>query len=149
MAPTNQLGKSELWTTWLYGFNDEKPFFTAGHVFFTKAGPKAVSPDTAHQENPGIRVHELCVGDVLFRLSGNPKKPKYEEVVVKNFTLEQAKCSAVYGLHFRKGDKAECTYHANGYLVGLNYAETTLKRLKDNYANLSLKEQRKFVESVG
>ena len=134
-------------TCFLYGFNDEEPFFTAGHIFFTKAGPKAVHPATARQENPDIYVELLLVGDVVFRLSENPEQ-HYEEVLVQSFRMEAADCGTVHGLHFRRGSRAHCTYHANGYLVGLNYAETTINRLRDNFGDLSVKEQRRFVDMV-
>ena len=40
-------GKMALW-----GFNEHKPFFTAGHVFHTTTGPRAVDPTIAKEENP-------------------------------------------------------------------------------------------------
>jgi hypothetical protein len=40
----------------LYAFNGEKPFVTAGHIFFTTSGAKALDPKIAHEENPGISV---------------------------------------------------------------------------------------------
>lgn len=134
--------------TGLYGFNNEEPFFTAGHVFFTKAGPKAIKPQIAMSENPDIRVHELSVGDVLLRLSSGPGPLKYEEVTIQQFSTKFATGDHVYGLHFQKGDKGGCTYHANGYLVASNYPDITLKRLKDNFAQLSAKEQRNFATTV-
>jgi len=145
IAVTGEPGSSQ--TCFLYGFNDERPFFTPGHIFFTKAGPKAINPVAARQENPEIHVQQLLAGDVLFRLSHNPKQV-YEQVLVHNLTMKKADSGAVYGLHFRRGHRGHCTYHANGYLVGLNYAETTIKRLRENFADLSVKEQRGFVDMV-
>ncbi|KAF8419162.1 hypothetical protein EV426DRAFT_702014 [Tirmania nivea] len=146
VAVTGKCGSAQ--TCFLYGFNDEEPFFTAGHIFFTKAGPKAVNPCAARQENPEIHVQQLLIGDVVFRLSDSIAEQHYEEVRVQSFKMEHAECEAVYGLHFRRGNRADCTYHANGYLVGLNHAETTINRLRENFADMSVKEQRRFVDMI-
>lgn len=129
---------------WLYGLNDDEPFFTPGHVFLTKAGLKAVNPALALQENPDLHVQQLSVGDVVFRLQGL----SYEEISITKFKSGRAACSHVYGLHFRKGAKGGCSYHANGYLVAANYPEVTLQRLQDNFAHLSHKEQQEFGSMV-
>lgn len=147
MVPTSR-GDSLASRAWVYGFNQEEPFFTGGHIFFTKAGPKAIFPEYARQENPGIQVHQLVVGDVLFQLSTDSGTTKYIEVPVTKFSSKLATCDYVHGLHFRKGDKGGCTYHANGYLVAANYPDITLKRLEDNFTQLSPKEQSKFAALV-
>ncbi|KAJ8129658.1 hypothetical protein O1611_g3973 [Lasiodiplodia mahajangana] len=128
---------------WLYGFNDEAPFFTGGHIFVTKAGPKAMVPESARMENPDIQVHQITTGDVFYGVS-DTDPTTYKEVEITKITTKQCSVDNVYGLHFRKGAKGTCSYHANGYLVVANYPEITLKRLKDNFSTLSRKEQRTF-----
>ena len=49
----------------LYAFNGGHPFVTASHPFLTEDGWKAVDPDAARAEVPGLRVGRLAIGDVL------------------------------------------------------------------------------------
>ncbi|KAF8847062.1 hypothetical protein BDZ45DRAFT_782455 [Acephala macrosclerotiorum] len=127
---------------WIYEFNDAEPFFTPGHIFITKAGVKSIKPEIAREENPGIQVHQLNVGDVLLKISGDGSV--YREFLLKSFSTKHITGSDMFGLHFRKGDKGACTYHANGFLVVANYPEITINRLKEGMTILSPKEHRRF-----
>jgi Hom_end-associated Hint len=49
----------------LYALNDGPFFVTASHPFLTTAGWKAVDPDAAREEVPGLAVGRLTVGDAL------------------------------------------------------------------------------------
>ncbi|MCJ1300628.1 hypothetical protein MMC08_003425 [Hypocenomyce scalaris] len=50
----------------LCGFNGEESFVTAGHIFFTLAGPKAIQPGVARLENSRIHVRKLIEGDITY-----------------------------------------------------------------------------------
>ncbi|KAI1172126.1 hypothetical protein F4777DRAFT_582249 [Nemania sp. FL0916] len=130
-------------TVWLYGFNDEEPFFTGGHIFITKAGPKAMVPEIARMESPDIQVHQIAAGDVFYKINDRDSTT-YTEVEITKITTKRYSLDNVYGVHFRKGAKGTCSYHANGYLVVANYPEITLNRLQDNFLTLSHKEQQSF-----
>lgn len=130
----------------LYGFNDEQPFVTAGHIFFTTAGPKAIDPSIAQAENPSVVVNQLGIGDVLYRLDETRKA--YTKVCITSFSVAPAPGEWVYGLHFRQGAHGGARYHANGYLVAANYPELTMKRFSDRLAALPRRQQKAVVESV-
>ncbi len=104
----------------LYGFNGERPFVTAGHIFFTSTGPKALDPRTAQAENPGIHVTKLKVGDAVYRL--NAEGTDCIEVPICSVNYERASCSTVHGLHFARGANGG-RYFANSWWVGENYRE--------------------------
>ncbi|KAJ4208239.1 hypothetical protein NW759_013674 [Fusarium solani] len=103
----------------LYGFNGESPFFTAGHPFFTTTGLRSVDPHTARKENPWLEVGQLKPGHVLLRLNA---EKKYEREVINSINVSQSDVASVYGVHLREGLRS---YHANGYLVAINYPEIT------------------------
>ncbi|KAJ5273606.1 hypothetical protein N7478_008731 [Penicillium angulare] len=130
----------------LFGFNDEEPFFTAGHIFFTMAGPKAIAPSVAREENPSVAVSRLYPGDVLYRL--DPERLVYRKVKLESFTVGTADGRGVYGLHFRQGSHGGARYHANGYLVAANYPEVTIKRFANHLAALPIRRQREAVSSI-
>ena len=104
----------------LYGFNDEKPFFTANHVFHTTTGLRAIDPEAAVMENPWLKVGHLRVGHVLRQTTDGTS---YTNVFVRAIASEVSACDIVYGVHLREGLRS---YHANGYLVHLNYPEITI-----------------------
>ncbi|KAM0340569.1 hypothetical protein ACHAPU_010406 [Fusarium lateritium] len=108
----------------LYGFNGEKPFVTAGHIFFTTAGPKAIEPDVALMENPYVDVGYLEKGDVLLKLK--PDRSGYDQIEISSIESGIAHCSTVHGLHFAVGGGR---YHANGYWVADNYPRLTMQSL--------------------
>lgn len=109
-----------------YIVDDEEPFFTAGHVFFTTSGPKAVDPELAMMENPWANVGRLSVGHILYRLAEDGRD--YEQVLVESITGRQIpEVTSVYGVHLREGRRS---YHANRYLVAVNYPEVTLLYLR-------------------
>ncbi|GAB1190860.1 hypothetical protein APSETT444_000025 [Aspergillus pseudonomiae] len=133
---------------YVFGFNGEKPFVTAGHIFFTTAGPKAISPAIAREENPNVIVSQLRVGDELYRLDEASAGTKYAKVRITSFTVDQTPDNVVYGLHFHQGSHGGARYHANGYLVAANYPEITLKRFQDRFANLPIREQKTSIAAI-
>ncbi|MCJ1388432.1 hypothetical protein MMC18_001279 [Xylographa bjoerkii] len=108
----------------LVGINDEPAFFTPGHVFHTTSGLRAVEPKSARNENPWLNVGKLGKGHVLKRLRQDGKS--YEHVEIKSLRVETTKATEAYGVHLREGQRS---YHANGYLVAVNYPEITIKSI--------------------
>ena len=107
----------------LWGFNGIKPFFTANHVFHTTTGLRAIDPTAAKQENPWAEIGSLQVGhSVIHTEDGSSYKP----VPISSLASTLANCENVYGVHLRSGRRS---YHADGYLVHLNYPEITIKSL--------------------
>jgi len=109
--------------TVLLAINKEDPFFTLNHVFYTTTGLRAVYPDGARQEDPWLSVGVLKVGHVLLRASGGKF---YERKAVQSVNTTVEECEAVYGVHLREGLHS---YHANGYVVHLNYPEITISSI--------------------
>ncbi|KAH8427634.1 uncharacterized protein LDX57_005345 [Aspergillus melleus] len=106
------------------GPDGETPFFSPSHIFYTVAGPRALDPDSARLENPWQDVGRLEVGHILYRISEDGKG--YEHVEVESIHTEPVQELQLYGVHLREGHRS---YHANGYLVGLNYPEITRKSI--------------------
>ena len=107
----------------LHGFNGDECFFTASHVFHTTSGLRALNPEAARAENPWIQVGRLRAGHVLIRTTNGRT---YTYVPISSIETERTTCNGVYGVHLREGLRS---YHANGYLVHLNYPEITMKTL--------------------
>jgi hypothetical protein len=108
-------------TTLLWGFNDDQPFFTANHVFMTTTGYRAIDPITALEENPWLNVGLLEAGHILLRTVDGVK---YDNYVIDRVHCDDVPCKTVYNVHLREGLRS---YHANGFLVYLNYPEITIK----------------------
>lgn len=107
----------------LFGFNGGSPFFSANHVFFTTTGLRALDPILAKTENPWLPVGRLQVGHSVVRTDdGN----QYRPIQINNFSVEVAESPTIHGVHLREGLRS---YHANGYLVHLNYPEITIKSI--------------------
>jgi hypothetical protein len=105
---------------YVYGFNKEGAFFTAGHPFHTKTGLRALDPEAARRENPWLEVGTLEPGHILLRTTDGKT---YEEIQIESVEKERCEHEYVYGVHLREGLRS---YHANGYLVALNYPEITV-----------------------
>jgi len=123
--------------TELYGFNDESPFFTAGHVFYTATGLRAIDPSIAEVENDWLQVGHLRAEDRVFRLKSKNDSLShygpYDLVTIKSIKSGFASSSHVYGVHLREGLRS---YHANGYLVGMNYPEVTTHRISSKMSGM-------------
>lgn len=132
--------------TLLYGFNGGKPFVTAGHIFLTVMGPKAIDPEIATQENPHIYVSRLQIGDILLRL--NASRKGYDHVRIASIIAKSAHCTTVHGVHFLGGSSGGGKYHANGYWVAANYPELTMSRLIKQYETMNMPDRVDFVKRV-
>ncbi|KAH7071579.1 hypothetical protein BKA63DRAFT_419728, partial [Paraphoma chrysanthemicola] len=123
----------------LWGFNSERPFFTASHVFRTTTGLRAIDPVGAKAENPWLQVGALRVGHALLYTEDGEK---YKPIEIKTLTTEEANCPEVHSVHLREGLRS---YHANGYLVHLNYPEITVKSMSELLLTFTSDEQLKIL----
>ncbi|KEF54964.1 uncharacterized protein A1O9_08616 [Exophiala aquamarina CBS 119918] len=103
----------------VYGINGQDGFFTAGHVFFTSTGLRAIDPHIARAENPWLDVATLRVGHHLLQTVDGES---YKHILISSIEQHKTNADYVYGVHLREGLRS---YHANGFLVGLNYPEIT------------------------
>ena len=122
----------------IFGFDDgtskTDAFFSAGHLFWTAEGWKALDPHTALVENPDRHIGQLKEGDRVFRLESTDPL-SYEEVVIAGFTKGVLPAGGkLFGLHLLDGARS---YHADGYLAGMNYPVITKKRLVDGCRRLT------------
>ncbi|MBS0350520.1 MAG: hypothetical protein JSR33_04910 [Proteobacteria bacterium] len=125
--------------TVIYGFNEDAPFFTAGHPFLTSGGWKAIDISASLEENPELEISELKVGDMVCKFKSTDPLI-YEEIKISGFSEAILPTSyKVYGLHLQDGP---ASYHANGYCVRMNYPMITEKRLIDGFSRLSFAEKR-------
>ncbi|KAK4221600.1 hypothetical protein QBC38DRAFT_121848 [Podospora fimiseda] len=127
----------------IYGFNNEPAFFTPGHVFHTTTGLRAVEPSAARAENPWLEVGQLAVGHTLLRAVDD--EDEYEEVFISSIHSEPSKHKYVYGIHLREGLRS---YHANGYLVALNYPEITVSMIAKRLVSLNPVDQVRILRSM-
>ncbi len=90
----------------IFGFNGEKAFVTEEHPFKTTEGWKSINPEKTKQENIGIEVTQLAVGDTLITENG----------LVHIYSIETEQVAETTPLFNFKlsGDR---TYFADGYLV--------------------------------
>ncbi len=100
----------------VYGFNDEKPFFTSCQPFWTQHGWKAVDPHGAKEENPWLEVGQLSGGAHVRKIkSYQNDEVKYEWVELTDINSEKLEAGTyVYGLHTREGPRS---LHVNGYVT--------------------------------
>lgn len=126
----------------LFGFNGERPFVSASHVFHTTTGLRAIDPEGAKMENPWLDVGRLRVGhQLIWTADGSTYKP----VDIESFEFEEADCMYIYGVHLRHGLRS---YHADGYLVHLNYPEITAKSIADRLKTIDLATQRRMLAGL-
>lgn len=151
-ADTNEWGivSSEVVRTSVRGeqitlcpINDEPAFFTPSHPFVDEFGRvRAVDPTAAHQESPWLEVGALKVGHVLSHTNDGRE---YTEIPIRSLRLETVHGDFVYGVHLRKGLRS---YHANGYLVHMNYPEITIKTIADSLRQIPPAEQLRMLDHL-
>jgi hypothetical protein len=126
----------------LFGFNNEKPFFTSSHPFWTQHGWKAIHPEGVRAENAWLMVGQLKEGDFVRKIKYHDKDRKsvvhtWEEIErIGHETYPSG--TVIYGVHLREGIRS---YHANGYVVHSNYSEITMDRIESGIRYLPVKEQ--------
>ena len=126
----------------IHGFNGGPAFFTAGHVFHTTTGLRALRPEIALAENPWLECGQLSIGDHLLRITPHDE---YETVEIRSIDNEKMTGQYVYGVHLREGLRS---YHANGYLVALNYPEITVSMVAKRLVHLPLETRVAILRSV-
>lgn len=126
----------------LFGFNGQRPFVSASHVFHTTTGLRAIDPEGAKMENPWLDVGRLRVGHQLIWTADGSV---YEPVGIESIESDEADCMYLYGVHLRHGLRS---YHADGYLVHLNYPEITAKSIADRLKTIDLATQRRMLASL-
>lgn len=104
----------------LYSFNGGAAFVTAGHVFFTTTGQRAISPALAKAENPWMDPGQLQIGHKLLHTEDGHT---YQLISIDSIDAHDSNVEHVYGVHLRGGLRS---YHANGFLVAMNYPEITI-----------------------
>jgi len=120
-----------------FGINDDPPFATLPHPFWTTEGWKCLDPDFAKGENPSTDFKLLQVGDIVFRISQmDPLLYKPVKIHKFNFTTLSEPIK-IYGLHL----DGPHSYHANGYIVAANYPVLTKKRVGEGMKKLSEEEK--------
>ena len=128
----------------IYGFNNEDPFFSRGHAFWTTEGWKAIDPQLAREENPDLAIGTLQVGDIVFCIAQSSPL-LYKPVIIHDFTSRKMEAATtMYGLHLT----GYMSYHANGYVVVMNYPQLTQKRLRDGISKLNLEEKAHLASAV-
>ena len=60
----------------LYALNGGTAFVTASHPFLTTDGWKAIDPDAARAEVPGLDIERLTVGDVLLSVTSSERRER-------------------------------------------------------------------------
>ena len=142
----------------VYGINDDPPFFSAGHLFLTPDGWRALDPATARSENPDRDVAPLQEGDLVY-VVGSRVRAGEEHGACYEHRAGEERCgggithrtvrvdritravlpagSWLYGLHL-DGDPS---YHAHGYCVGANYPVFTERRMAEGFSLLSAAER--------
>ena len=137
-VPTHCEGRHAL----LFGFNEVAPFFSANHVFYTTTGLRAIDPAGAKVDNPWLEVGPLQVGHHLLY---TPNGSGYQRIPIKTITSETADSDHIYGIHLREGLRS---YHANGFLVHLNYPEITIKSMSDVLASFDSSQRLKLLANM-
>lgn len=89
-----------------YGFNGGRSFVTAEHPFKTTQGWKSINPEKTRQENIGIEVTQLKVGDTILTENGS--------TYIFSIEAKQVPIDTPLYNFALSGDR---TYYADGYLV--------------------------------
>ena len=128
----------------VYGINDDEPFFSAGHLLWTREGWKAIEPSIAEEENPSRRIGKLEPGDTVLRLRGGTG-PGYDEIKIDKIPSKLVPAgSHLHGAHL----DGAASYHVHGYVVGMNYPMITEKRLADGFATLTASERAQLASTL-
>ena len=130
--------------TLIYGLNDEAPFFSGGHLFWTSEGWKAIEPEIAQEENPERKIAgKLSIGDIVFRIKQDDQDSLYDLIKIERIPQRKlGEDNYLYGLHLLDGHRS---YHANGFLVAMNYPMFTFTRFKKGLEKLSVEDRKKLM----
>eukprot|EP00928_Gymnodinium_smaydae_P044103 TRINITY_DN29441_c0_g1_i1.p1 TRINITY_DN29441_c0_g1~~TRINITY_DN29441_c0_g1_i1.p1 ORF type:complete len:1341 (-),score=173.30 TRINITY_DN29441_c0_g1_i1:107-3904(-) len=136
-----------------YDGERQRTFASEGHPFWTSnAGWCAVDEAAATSENGFMQVSTLCPGQHVYRVSVSKSKIsspfsitlEYESKRIRTITKTTSSVK-LYGLHFRSGARS---YHADSFLVALNYPEITYSRIMHGMARLLEHEKKEARQQV-
>ncbi|KPM43987.1 hypothetical protein AK830_g2506 [Neonectria ditissima] len=121
----------------LYGLNYEQPFFSASSVFHTTTGRRALDPESALRENLSAEdnIGRLSVGRVLLHTADGKS---YNPVPIQQLQSAQANSTLISGIHLKEGARS---YHANGFLMYVNYPEITNENVAKMIGTLPEKQR--------
>lgn len=124
-----------------YGINEYPPFFNASHPFMTIEGWKSMSPRASRRINPDLDVSQLKVGDVLLQIESiDPLR--YREVRIEKITeilAKDAPSLTIHSLHLAQDNPG---YHANGFLVAVNYPQLREDHFVKAFAGITEAERK-------
>lgn len=124
----------------LFGINEYAPFFNASHPFMTTEGWKSMSPKASRRINPDLDVKPLKEGDILLQVESQ-QPLRYREVRVEKITkmpAKDVKNLAIYSLHLELDNPG---YHANGFLVAVNYPQLREEHFVKAFAGITEAER--------
>jgi hypothetical protein len=101
----------------LYSLNGGTAFVTASHPFLTTDGWKAIDPDAARVEVPGLDIERLTVGDVLLSVTSSEQVQEHEIPLQSLDGRPADAATQLYNLDVDGDD----TYVANGLVVHNKY----------------------------
>lgn len=128
----------------LFGINDDAPFASVNHPFWTTEGWKCLAVEAAKQENPDIEFKLLQVGDIVYKIA-QTSPLLYEPIRISRFTFRTlSEPTKIYGLHL-DGPRS---YHANRYVVAANYPVLTKKRVQEGMKLLNAQETQKLASAI-
>ncbi|WP_438447020.1 hypothetical protein [Gorillibacterium sp. sgz5001074] len=131
----------------MYGINDEPPFMSPEHALMTDRGWCSLNPYLSRRLNPGVSLHRLQVGDMVWRFGTLENgRLAVEKVPVLRIHAERAEAGegfVGYDLHFSEGYHS---YFARDYLCLLSYPEITVANLLANLrSRMSPAEEIRFI----
>lgn len=103
----------------LYSINDDAPFMSLDHLILTASGYKCIDTKTAKELNPGLRIAQLKVGDVVMKYVDGEMVP----VIVEQINCKAGNTALCADIHVSDGLKSYIT--ENGYICYANYPEIT------------------------
>ena len=88
----------------IYAFNGGRFFVTANHPFKTTTGWKALDPQAARSDHPGVKIEQLKIGDELITVKGSLRLNKIESKTIRSVVYS----AVTNGTH---------EYYSDGFLV--------------------------------
>ena len=134
--------------TTLWGFNNETPFFSDGHVFMTHHGWKSISPKQTELEVPGFKVGKLQVGDIVFKMNTQINSSLCSYVPIRIHALNKQKIgndTILYNVDI----EGNHSYHANDFVVHSMFkTEESDKIEQKKIESLQLNEKKRLSEFI-
>ncbi|ETS81279.1 hypothetical protein PFICI_06281 [Pestalotiopsis fici W106-1] len=127
----------------LFGFNDGKPFFSSGTIFFTTTGYRAVDPYQARLASGfSKQIGRLEIGHVVYKYSKSGSL--YERVPITSISSEPCQ-SGIVAVGFTSG---ATSLDANGYLIEGYQNYVHMRKTAEALSGLSIRDLLKASERV-